>query len=328
VVLDPRDNGLLAIASRPTFDPNQLVIGLSQAQWDALNGPEAPLQFRAAESVYAAASTFKVITMAAGMERIGVRTSDRFDCGIEWRGLPGVTLHNWTPQGTLDLIESLSQSCNPAFYEIGLRLDQQDPSILPGIARAFGLGGPTGVEGISEVAGRVPDPAWKRQALGEPWTHGDAVNLAIGQGYLSVSPLQLANAYSALANDGTLRTPLLVQAMVPAEGAQRAFTSQEVRRLPLNEATRTALLEGMKRVTGSANGSAAAAFRGAQVPTAAKTGSAENEGPDAHAWFVGYRTPDEPSALVLVMVEGGQMSATTAAPLGREMLDFVYPLTR
>jgi penicillin-binding protein 2 len=307
IVMDPRDGSLLALVSRPSFDPNRFVAGLSDAEWQALNSGSQPLVLRATESAYATGSTFKVITMAAGIEKAGYKATDTFDCGLDWNGLPGVTLHNWQPQGRLNLVEALTESCNPAFYEIGLRLDQLDRSILPGFARGFGLGQPTGIVGVGETAGNVPDPG----ALGS-WTNGDAVNLAIGQGYLLATPLQMANAYAALANAGDLRSPLLVKG-----SAQKALG-----RLPISSTTRATILEGMQRVTSTPAGTAFYAFQGERTPIAAKTGSAENENPEAHAWFIGFATPDQPRVLVLAMVEGGEHGGTVAAPVARQIIDY------
>jgi penicillin-binding protein 2 len=318
VLLDPRDNSLLALASQPSFDPNQFVTGLSDAQWQQLNGPERPLVLRATESAYPTGSIFKVITMAAGMEQAGYKTSNTFDCGMDWNGLPGVTLHNWQPQGKLNLTQSLTESCNPAFYEIGLKLDQQDPTILPTYARAFGLGQPTHVAGVHEVPGTLPDPTWKQQQLRETWTSGDSVNLAIGQGYLLATPLQMANAYAALARGGKLLAPVLVADQ----------DSQTLGSLNLNTATLAAILDGMKRVTSTPQGTAYYAFRDEKLPIAAKTGSAENDNPDAHAWFVGFTPPDKPTLLALVMIEGGQHGGTVAAPVARSLIDLAYPLSR
>ncbi len=321
VVLDPRDNSVRALVSHPSFDPNHFILGISDQEWQTLNGPGNALVFRAVESAYPPASTFKVVTMSAGLERGGFKTSDTFDCGLDWNGLPGVTLHNWQQQGTLDLVESLTESCNPAFYTIGLKLDQTDPTILPTFARGFGFGQATGLKGLSENRGLVPDPTWKQQQTGRSWTSGDGVNMAIGQGFLQVTPLQLANAYSALASGGRLRSPLLIQRV-----GQQVQSAADRGTLPIGDATRAAILEGMQRVVSTPNGTASVAFRGERTPTAAKTGSAENENPDAHAWFVGFQTPDEPRALAVVMVEGGQMGGTTAAPLARQLLDAAYPV--
>ena len=318
VVLDPRDNSVLALASEPSFDPNHFVIGLSDAEWQQLNGDQHPLVLRATESAYPTGSIFKVITMAAGLEQGGFKPANTFDCGLDWNGLAGVTLHNWQPQGTLNLSEALTESCNPAFYGIGLKLDNLDPTILPTMARSFGLGQPTRVAGVHEVPGIVPDPAWKQQQLREPWSSGDSVNLAIGQGYLLATPLQMANAYAALAHGGALQVPNLVAGKEP----------QTIGSLNLAAGTLSAILDGMKRVTSTPKGTAYYAFRDEKLAIAAKTGSAENENPDAHAWFVGFAPPDKPSLLVLVMIEGGQHGGTVAAPVARSLIDMAYPLTR
>ncbi|MCC7107103.1 MAG: penicillin-binding protein 2 [Chloroflexi bacterium] len=328
VVVDPRDNSLLALTSRPSFDPSKFILGLTDAEWQAMNGPNRPLILRATESAYPTGSTFKVITMAAGMEKGSFKTSDTFNCALDWNGLPGVTLHNWEPQGILNLPEALTESCNPAFYTIGLKLDRIDPDILPTFARAFGLGQPTGIQGVPEVAGTVPDPAWKQQQEGQPWTAGDAVNLAIGQGYLLATPLQLANAYAALARGGARKTPVLVKAVVRPDGTQQAPAAQDKGTLPIGAATRAAILEGMKRVPSTPAGTAYYAFKDEKTSTAAKTGSAENENPDAHAWFAGWQTADRPTTLTIVMVEGGQHGSTVAAPIARQVLDFAFPLAR
>ena len=144
------------------------------------------------------------------------------------------------------------------------------------------------------------------------------MNLAIGQGYLLATPLQMANAYAALARGGSLLAPLLVGDQ-PRESAGA---------LNLSPATLAAILDGMKRVTSTPQGTAYYAFRDEKLPIAAKTGSAENENPDAHAWFVGYAPPDKPTLLVLVMVEGGQHGGTVAAPIARGLIDMAYPLSR
>jgi len=312
VVLDPRDDQLLALVSQPSFDPNQFVLGLPDAEWQRLNGPERPLVLRATESGYPTGSIFKVITMAAGLEQGLVKPTTTFDCGLDWNGLPGVTLHNWEAQGTLNLTRALTASCNPAFYEIGLKLDQQDSTLLPEEARSFGLGQPTGIVGVHEIPGTVPDPTWKQRQVGDAWAAGDAVNLAIGQGYLLATPLQMANAYAALARGDTLLAPRLI-----ADQPSRTLGG-----LRISGPTRSAILDGMRGVTSTALGTAYYAFKDEKLPIAAKTGSAENENPDAHAWFVGFTPPDNARLLVLVMVEGGQHGGTVAAPVARDIVDF------
>src|SRR5262249_1597280 len=218
VVMDPQDNSILALSSEPSFDPNLFILGMSDDQWKAMNGPNRPLLFRPAQGLYATGSIFKVITMSAGLEKGGFKPTDTFDCGLDWHGLPGVTLHNWRAEGTLNLIQSLTGSCDPTFYTIGLKLNKLDPTILPTFARAFGLGKATGASGLDEADGLVPDPTWKQKTVGQPWYDGDGVNLAIGQGYLLATPLQMANVFSTLASHGTIRNPILVSQIKRPDG--------------------------------------------------------------------------------------------------------------
>ncbi|MBV9543636.1 MAG: penicillin-binding protein 2, partial [Chloroflexi bacterium] len=147
---------------------------------------------------------------------------------------------------------------------------------------------------------------------------GDSVNLAIGQGYLLATPLQMANAYAALARGGSLMAPSIVS----------PTAVQSIGVLKLSDTTHAAILAGMQRVTSTPAGTAYYAFKDEKLPIAAKTGSAENENPDAHAWFVGFTPPQKPTLLVLVMVEGGQHGGTVAAPVARDLIDFASSLDR
>jgi penicillin-binding protein 2 len=323
IVMNPQDNTILAMASNPTFDPNQFILGLSDAQWQTLNGPTKPLLFRAAQGLYATGSIFKPITMSAGLEKGGFRPTDTFDCGLDWHGLPGYVLHNWKAEGTLNLIQGLTGSCDPTFYTIGLKLNQIDPTILPTFARAFGLGQTTNTIGVDDAAGLVPDPAWKQKQLSQAWFDGDGVNLAIGQGYLLATPLQMANAFSAIANHGKLQTPVLVAEIKRSDGTVvKSFRAEAKGTLPVSPTNLGYITQGMRGVTSTPLGTAYYAWQGSPIPMEAKTGSAENETSKAHAWFVGYTSPDHPTILTLVMLEGGELGGQFAAPLGRQIVEY------
>jgi penicillin-binding protein 2 len=323
IVMNPQDNSILALSSEPSFDPNLFILGMSDAQWSAMNTPTRPLLFRPDEGLYPTGSIFKVITMAAGLEKAGFKPSDTFDCGLDWKGPGGMILHNWTAEGTLNLIQSLTGSCDPTFYTIGLKLSQLDPNILSGFARAFGLGQTTGVSGIDDAPGTVPDPAWKQKNIGQPWFDGDGINLAIGQGYLLATPLQMANVYSTLANHGQVRTPVLVSAIKRPDGSVvQSFQAQPRGTIPVSPQNLNYILEGMRGVTSTPLGTAYYAWKGSPIPMEAKTGSAENETNNSHAWFVGFTPPDHPTVLALVMLEGGGLGGEFAAPLGRQIVEY------
>jgi penicillin-binding protein 2 len=174
------------------------------------------------------------------------------------------------------------------------------------------------------VPGTLPSPAWKEKN-NDHWFPGDAINLSIGQGYLEATPLQMANVYSTIAAGGRLRAPLLVRKIGPAAGNEpvQEFKAEERRQVPLSPTTLATLKEGMKRVTSTPKGTAYYAFNGYNVPTAGKTGSAENQHKEAHAWFAGYAPLDDPQVVAIVMVEGGEMGGVVAAPRGRQAFEAV-----
>ncbi|MCX6020354.1 MAG: penicillin-binding protein 2, partial [Chloroflexi bacterium] len=325
VVLDPRDNSLLALASGPRFDPNGFVRGWTGSEWRQMqNNPLHPFQDRATLSAYATGSIFKPITMAAGMERAGLTPTTPFNCNGRWNVLPGRVFGDWKPfgHGALDLSAGLTQSCDIVFYEVSKKLDEADPNVLPQFARSFGLGAPTGIIGLEEAAGAVPDPAWKRQNRNEGWFTGDTVNLGIGQGFLEATPLQMANAYAALARGGSLKTPLLVSKVLDPRGAAvQQYEAQDKAALPVSAEHLAAIKAAMVNVAGSPEGTAYAAFKGFPTAVAAKTGAAENQDPESHAWFVGYAPAEAPQVVVLVMLERGGYGGIDAAPIARRVLE-------
>ncbi len=324
IVMDPRDNSVLALASFPRFDPNAFVRGLSPQEAHALlTDPTKPFLNRALMATYPTGSVFKVVTMAAGLERGGFTPESRLPCPPVWYGLgPAYPKRNWqsVDRGLLTPAQGLMASCNPVFYEMGLTLDRIDPHILPEFGRAFGFGAPTGI-GLPEAAGLMPDPEWKEEALGEPWYSGDTVNLSIGQGFLLATPIQIANAYSAIAAGGVLRRPLLVTKVTDQEGrVVKEFRAEEIRRLPISPTTLAAIQEGLRLVTQNPGGTTYGVFAGAGLDVVGKSGQAEDLafGYD-HVFFVGYGPRSSPAYLVLSALERGTSSARQAAPIVRDV---------
>ncbi|MBA3413790.1 MAG: hypothetical protein H0U10_01005, partial [Chloroflexia bacterium] len=228
VVLDPGDGAVLALASLPAYDPNGFVLGFSPTEQAALQSEtRRPLLDRAADAAYPTGSIFKAITFSAAMEDLDY-------VGDTWLECPSVfqldgnnqRWEDWTvaeglgPQGPMTLHQALVNSCNTVFYAIGRDLDAEDPTLLPEMTKGFGLGEPTGIPYFPESSGTVPDPAWKLETLGDGWATGDAVNLAIGQGFLAATPLQMATAYAAIANGGELLRPYLIAETVRQDGAR------------------------------------------------------------------------------------------------------------
>ncbi|HEU5431956.1 MAG TPA: penicillin-binding transpeptidase domain-containing protein, partial [Thermomicrobiales bacterium] len=246
VVLDPRDGAVLALASLPTYDPNGFILGFNSSERAQINSDTLrPLLDRAAQAAYPTGSIFKVITFSAAIEDLHDTPETVIDCPSTFQ-LAGSSQvwQDWTvaeglgPQGPMTLHKALVNSCNTVFYQIGRDLDETDPELLPKMAKAFGLGAPTGIPYLPEVGGIVPDPTWKQQTLGDYWATGDAINLAIGQGFLEATPLQMAVAYAAIANGGDVLQPYIVSTIIHANNQHEPVGGRTVRsRLPLAETT-------------------------------------------------------------------------------------------
>ena len=328
VVLDPESGAVLAMASAPSYDPNGFALGFSDAERARLADAELrPLLNRAAQAAYPTGSIFKVIPFAAAIEDLGDTPQTVIDCPSTF-SLPGASQvwQDWTveeglgPQGPLTLHQALVNSCNTVFYQLGRDLDADDPEALPRMARAFGLGAATGIPYLPEVAGIVPDPAWKQATLGDYWATGDAVNLAIGQGFLEATPLQMATAYAAIANGGDLLEPYVVSAVVRAGNQRETVGQRTVRsRLPLQPSTIAALQDALHDQTSDWNGAGSVrVFGDFPWPIAGKTGTAQNQlakSQKPHSWFAAFGPyGGTPTIASVVMFENLGEGVSYAAP--------------
>ena len=209
VAIDPRSGHVLAMASWPRIDYNTIVDGVTQEEYETYFFDERqPFINRAVEQVYAPGSTFKVVTLAAALEGGGYEITDRISCPALWMEVGDEPLHNWkdVDQGRITLSQALAESCNTVFYEVGLTLDRIDEH-SPAFGRfaGFGFGQPTGILGLSEEGGVNPGPSPGRlKQINEAWYTGDTLNMSIGQGFVAVTVLQMANAYAALATNGVV----------------------------------------------------------------------------------------------------------------------------
>jgi penicillin-binding protein 2 len=247
--------------------------------------------------------------------------------------------------GRITLQNGLTASCNVVFYETGKRLEEKSSFSLPGYARKFGFGARTGVE-LPEAAGIVPDPDWKKEAIGEAWTGGDTVNMSVGQGFVLVTPLQVAQMTAAIANGGTLNHAHLLASPEDTAKPQPA-------RLPVSSQTLDAIQQGMIGVTTNARyGTTTYRFSGfdycfdatnvvvrcSQIPArerraarrlivAGKSGTAQAAG-DAKpfAWFTTYVPADDPEIVVTALLENIGEGSSYAAPLVRQIIESYYGL--
>lgn len=323
VALDVATGKVLALASYPRFDSNAMANLLSPRERQAVGQqPGQPLVNRAVQGVYPPGSVFKIVSMAAAMQNDIYTRQSGFNCPGFWDRL-GITMRCWrqSGHGAIDLFNGLIESCDVVFYEVGLALYNRSETQLQEAARRFGFGTATQIE-LDESAGLVPDGEWKRAQLGEGWTPGDTVNMSIGQGFLLVTPLQIARMMAAVANGGTLYQPTLYDYAEDVTGnADRiAFDPQESGRLDLSDGILSTIREALEGVTQPSRGTARAAFDGFPVPVAGKTGTAEASGEEPHAWFASYAPADQPQIAVVAMLEHAGEGSEQAAPVVRDVL--------
>ncbi len=335
VVLDAHTGAVRGLASGPGFDPNIFIgpagaVGRSQVLAD----PHRPLFNRATLGTYPSASVFKIVTMATALEKGGMDpTQTSFYCPGYWDGL-GESYRKgcWKEEGhgNITLADGLTASCDVVFYAVGQALDGIGPDLLPQMAREFGFGTPTGIEGVMEESGLVPDPAWKENAIGENWWVGDTINLSIGQGYLLVTPLQIARMIAAVGNGGTLYRPYVIERIGPAGEVipEQVTRPEAVGTLPISTGHLTAIQKALLGVTTRPIGTAPHRFAGLSIPVAGKTGTAEVGGPETvpHSWFAAYAPADDPEIAIAVIVENAGEGSTVAAPLTRQVIEAYYGL--
>jgi len=326
VVLDPNTGFVLAMASYPRFDPNLFVKGIDEVTWNRLTSdPGRPLVERCSQGAYPTGSVFKIVTITAGMEKLGLTADTTYTCTGSWDGLGGGFVKTcWKREGhgVITLQEGLTQSCDVVFYNVGLALQNKDANLLPAVARQCGLGKPTGIGAVQENAGQVPDPDWKLNQWGEGWVPGDTVNLAIGQGFLLTTPLQVAVLISAVANGGILYRPQLVSRIVERGGTERVSQPEVMGQLPTTPEQLAIIRTALEGVV--TRGTAAFVFKGAKFTAAGKTGTAETGQENPHAWFTGYVPVDAPQLAIAVIVEESGEGSEQAAPLFRQMVEAYF----
>ena len=327
VVMEIDTGKVLALVSNPRFDPN--AFGLSEIDQGLLasyfSDEDRPLFNRATQGQYPLGSVFKSISMSTALESNLFRESSSFYCGQSLFVCDAVTLYDWTyaygapASGQLTLKEGLMRSCNPWFYWIGESLYSAGmENALSEMAVAFGLGAETGIE-IPEVAGNIPEGAG---------TCVESVQIAIGQGEVLVTPLQVAAFYAALANGGTLYRPALVQSIEPASGEPTYEFEPEINgELPISEATRLSVVDGLRMVIEEQRGTGYWALQGLDVPVSGKTGTAQTPSGNSHAWFAGFtrqNDPERPDVAIAVIVENGGEGSEMAAPIFRRAVSLYF----
>ncbi|MEM9738305.1 MAG: penicillin-binding protein 2 [Pseudomonadota bacterium] len=338
VVMDVETGAILAFVSTPAFDPNDFVNGISQTDYDVLRGNDrAPLYHKAYDGVYPPGSTFKMVVATAALETEIIDPRERIYCNGRHR-FGNRTWSCWKPEGhgAMDMRNAIKQSCDTYFYEIAERIGIEK---LAETAKKFGFGMSWALGMTGGAVGVVPNDEWKQEARGEPWFEGETLNIGIGQGYMSATPLQLAVMTARIARGGGVLAPKLVhEGPDTSPGDDKRFTDTQQ---PLNPDHMKRIQDAMFAVTGEWGGTARRSgdLGLGGVFMAGKTGTAQvryisqaerargviaNENLERklrdHALFVGYAPHDNPQYAVSVIVEHGGGGSAAAAPVARDIL--------
>jgi penicillin-binding protein 2 len=321
VVLSADTGEILAMASSPTYDPNKFINRFTPEEWVGLSAsPEKPLLNRAVQGLYSPGSTFKIVMASGGLESGAITEATSFFCG----GKTEIYGHEFScmgAHGSLTLPDAIRFSCNIFFYNVGRRMGIDT---IADYARRMGLGRKTGIDIPGEAAGLVPTPEWKKKTQKAVWFPGETISVAIGQGPLQVTPLQIAAVTALVANRGRAVIPHMLAAGEPAATAPAA--AQEA----LSAANLERVVEGMWRSVNAGGSGQGAQIAGFDV--CGKTGStqtmskeqsdrlaAQSKQRKTHSWFTGFAPRDHPRIVVSVLIEFGGLGGATAAPVAREL---------
>ena len=340
VVLDANTGAILAMVSKPSFDPNVFVsTGTNRERIELLRDPDHPLLNRALQA-YPPGSTFKIIMAYAALNEGVLSPETRFTCGGSFR--LGRTFRCWkdTGHGSLNIVEALAYSCDVFFYNVGLELGADRIAKYAGM---FGLGRPTGIELRGEAQGIVPSPEWKRRTFragsDKRWYDGETLNTAIGQGYVLVTPLQLARAYAALVNGGRLMRPYLINRVLNPEGGEVLFEQEPSQEGAItNDEALKLIEEGLRQAIYARKPFFGTGWRAKNkvVSLIGKTGTAQvvsfvERAKTAeelekvaykhrdHAWFVAVTEDTDQPLVILALCEHGGHASESAVPIVREI---------
>ena len=321
VVTNPQTGEILAMVSKPNFDPNDFVGGISYKQWNKLiKDKDHPLQDRAIQGLYPPGSIFKLVTALAALEDHVIDLDKTFLCtGNYWIKVWVYRCDRRSGHGWVNMKRAIIESCDIFFYQLALLVKVEK---IYRTACKLGLGSKTKVDLDSEAIGFVPNPRWKESTQHLPWFPGNTVQMSIGQGYLTATPLQMLDITSALAMNGNVYTPHLFYRLVDQHTGRILGEKkpEELRQVGIDPGHLAFLRDAMEQVVSSPAGTGKKArIKGVRV--AGKTGTSENPFGDSHSWFTAYAPVENPQVAVIVMVENGGWGGEVAAPIAKRIME-------
>lgn len=324
VVSDPRTGGVLAIASHPAFDPNQLTSG-SKEYWKVIaTDPAHPLQNRAIQGRFPPGSTFKPLVALAALEKGEINEHTTFGCGGGF-GFGGHYFKCWQKKGhgSVAVHKGIVESCDVFFYNTGLRLGVD---AIHEMAEKIGITKPTGIDLPGEKSGFVPSTAWKMKTFGQKWYPGETPSVAIGQGADWLTPIGLMQLSSFMANEGVTFKPQIVNRVVSADGKViKVFDPVMTTNVKVSKEAIRLVKDALKGVVEEPRGTAHANCFSTKVSISGKTGSAQSgTGGADHALFIAYAPSDAPEVSMGILVEHGLHGASAASPVARAVAEVLY----
>jgi penicillin-binding protein 2 len=337
VAMNAQNGEILAMGSAPTFDPSIFTHPITQSEYHNLTSrkTDAPLADRAIQGLYPTGSTFKPITATAALQDHLISPNTIFNDTGSLRLDANLTLHNAGKAiyGPINMSDALKVSSDIYFYNLGLRAKaNKGHGQIQDWARQYGLGEKTGIDLPAEVDGLIPTPAWRNRLYAEkqtdrPWSAGDNVNLAVGQGDLEADPLQMAVAYAALGNGGKVLRPHLGDDVESVTGR----VLQEIRPTPrrqihLSAMTRNTIMTGLTRAATEPGGTSYPVFGHFPFAVAGKTGTAQRPNQPDQSWYIVLAPAKNPQIVVAVTIERGGFGVDTAAPVAARILEHYFHL--
>jgi len=333
VVLKPSSGGILAMVSRPDFNPNLII---SKNNFSVLKdlyaNKDRPFLNRVIQSIYPPASTFKLVTTIAALENEVITPGQTYNCPGKFilHGYRDKTFYCYETHGRLNLDWAIAKSCSVYFYQLGYKVG---PTKILRYAGYFGLNKKSGIDLPGERQGFLPSKKWKMKRFGQPWFDGDTINLAIGQGFTSVTMLEMADLVAGIVNKGIIYRPHVLKRIIGQENKKvvKIFKREKIAEIPLSPITLQHVTLGMRL---SVMHGTSIALNGLKVPACGKTGTAQtvsrrNVKGSHHAWFVGfapYGGNPENSLVIVVFVERGGYGQYSAAPIAKLVFEEAYKL--
>ncbi len=315
IIMDASDGGILAMVSSPNYQPSIFIGKDRSLVSNIFSDPHAPLLNRAIGAKYPPASVFKLVVASAALETKKINLSTSFLCTGSTR-VGNRSFACWDTHGQQVLIEAIAHSCDVFFYKTGLLLG---PDMIHDYALRFGLSKPTNIDLPYEINGFVPSRIWRRLSKFQNWYDGDTANFAIGQGELTVTPIQIARLMGIFATNGIILNPHIIKAV---DGKPVYTVPKKPVRLPLKQATLNTIKQGLRKVVIDPKGTASN-LATSGVAVAGKTGTAQVSKGLSHGWFVGFFPFDKPKYIICVMLENGG-SGHAAAIVTSEIISAMY----